>query len=38
MTIHTPIKRLLIANRGEYDQSPDQCAPLSCTCINEEQK
>lgn len=38
MTIHPPIRRLLIAKRGEHNQSADQRAPLSCACINEEWK
>ncbi len=31
MTHHTPIKRLLIANRGEYHRRVDQHALHLCT-------
>lgn len=31
MTHHTPIKRLLIANHGEYNRSADQHALHLCT-------
>ncbi len=38
MTHHTPIKRLLIANRGEYNWRVDQHASYLCTLSSREPK